>query len=111
MNRRSRRIDRKLHDWWLGLGVIDLSQDAGWRRRLFAAPLHQEFSVDARHTEGLFDRVAYAVRRYRLRYTVCRVPREETGFEPWWEGHVFFRVRALRYPDIVNHTANNPDSI
>lgn len=110
MNGRSRRIDRKLHAWWLGLGVIDLSQDVGWRRRLFTAEIGREFPVDARHVAGLLGWVAAAVRRYRLRYAVARVEREETGFEPEWEGCIFFRIRARHHPGVVTYSANNPDT-
>jgi hypothetical protein len=108
MARRKRRIDRKLHRWFLELGVIDASQDSGWRRRLFAAPLHQPFPIDAGHTDGLPAAATRGVRRYGLSYTVCRVAQAQTPFaEPDWEGCVFFRFQASRYPDIVNFTANN----
>ena len=41
MARRRQRVDGKLHRWFLDLGVIDASQDSGWRSRLFAASLHE----------------------------------------------------------------------
>src|ERR1700724_2168144 len=98
MARRRRRIDRKLHRWFLDLGVIDASQNSGWRSRLFSAPLHELFAIDARHTDGLPAVVSRAVRRYGLSYTVCRVSQSETSFaEPDWEGYVFFRFQARRY--------------
>ena len=112
MARRKRRVDRKLHRWFLELGVIDVSQHSGWRRRLFVAPLHQPFPIDAGHTEGLPTAVARGVRRYGLTYAVCRVTQTETPFrEPGWEGSVFFRFQASRYPDIVSFTANNPEVV
>jgi hypothetical protein len=112
MARRKRRIDRKLHRWFLDLGVIDASQDSGWRQRLFAAGLHECFPIDARHTDGLPDYVARGVRRYGLSFTVCRVPGSWTPFdEDGYEGMVFFRFQASKYPDIVNFSANNPDCI
>jgi hypothetical protein len=112
MARRRRRIDRKLHRWFLELGVIDASQDSRWRSRLFAAPLHKLFTIDARNTDGLPAVVSRAVRRFGLSYNVCRVPQSETSFiEPGWEGYVFFRFQARRYPDIVSFTANNPEIV
>lgn len=109
---RNRRIDHKLHRWFLVLGVIDASQDSGWRRLLFAAPMHKEFPIDAAHTDGLPRSVARGIRRYGLLYTVCRVPQLETPFvEPDWEGYAFFRFRASKYSDIVIYSANNPDIV
>jgi hypothetical protein len=112
MPRRSSRIDRKLHRRYLDLGVIDASQNTDWRRRLFAAPLHQEFVIDAANTMGLPEQVARGVRRYALEFCVCRVTQEETDFrEPGWEDCEFFRFRARRYPEIVSFSANNPDVV
>ena len=78
--------------------------------RLFDAPLHAAFPIDARHSEELPDDVVRGLRRYGLRYLVARVPRtEETTFAgPGWDGCEVFRFSAARYPDIVGYTANNP---
>lgn len=112
MARRNRRIDRKLHKRFLDLGVIDASQDSGWRRRLFAAAMYQSFTIDAQHTEGLPDFVARGLRRYELSYTVCRVPESETPFDQeGYEGYVFLRFQASRHPEIVNYAACNPDVV
>jgi len=80
MTGRSRRIDRKLHLRYLNLGVIDASQNSGWRDRMFAAPLHPAFLIDARHAVGVPDKVARGIRRYGLSYTVQRIASEETRF-------------------------------
>lgn len=110
--RRKRRIDRKLHAYYLGLGVIDLSQVSEWRRKLFAAPLEQPFPIDRWHVEQLWAYVANAVKRYRLSYTVCRTETGSPWFDPTdYEGCVYFRFQARRYPDIVCVSANNPDVI
>jgi hypothetical protein len=83
----------------MDLGVIDASQDCGWRRKLFAAPLYREFPIDSDHTAGLLEAVATAVRRHGLECVVCRVPQSETPFdEPGWEGCEFFRFRAVGTP-------------
>jgi hypothetical protein len=112
MARRRRRVDRKLHRIFLDAGVIDPSTDSGWRRRLFAAPLHECFVIDAQHTEGLPDFVGRGVRRYGLSYTVCRVPENETPFvNEGYESYMFFRFQAKKYPEIVNFSANNPDVV
>jgi len=39
------------------------------------------------------------------------VEREETGFEPEWEGCIFFRIRALHHSGVVAYSANHPDVI
>src|SRR5262245_35906761 len=107
-----RRVDRKLHARFLNLGVIDASQHSHWRRLLFAAPEHQPFPIDSRHTAALPAEVACAIRRYRLSYTVCKVPQSETPFvEAGWQGCIFFRFQASRYPDIVSFSANNPEVV
>lgn len=112
MARRNQRLNRKLHKWFLGLGVIDASQDSGWRRRLFAAPIHELFVIDNRHTDGIPRFVARGVRRYGLSYTVCRVAQSETMFtEPDWQGYMFFRFQARQFPDIHAFSANNPDVV
>ena len=112
MVRNSANTDRDLHQHYLDLGVIDASQDVGWRRLLFAAPLYQEFTIDTTNSEGLPKIVALGIQRYGLEYLVCRIPQSETTFdEPGWDGCIFFRFRARRYPDIVSFSANNPDVI
>ena len=106
---RRRRLDRKLHARYLWLGVIDASQESVWRRRLFDAPLHAAFPIDARHSEELPDDVVRGLRRYGLRYRVARVPRtaETTFAGPGWDGFEVFRFTASRYPDIVGYSANH----
>lgn len=79
---------------------------------MFAAPMHEQFPIDASHAEGLPHYVTRGIRRYGLRFTVCRVPHTETPFaEPDWEGYAFFRFRASKYLDIVSYSANNPDIV
>jgi hypothetical protein len=103
---------RGLYWRFLDLGISDLSQHSGWRRRLFAASPYQPFPIDAAHTEGLPDSTASGIRRHKLSYVVCCVTQEETPFhEPGWEGLIFFRFQARKYPDIVRFSANNPDVI
>ena len=102
--------DRRLHRRYLDLGVIDASQVPAWRCKLFAAPLHREFSIDSNNTVGLSEAVALGIRRHALEYVVSRVPQAETTFdEPGWEGCEFFCFRARRYPDIASYSANNPE--
>lgn len=112
MPRRNRRIDRKLHRVYLGRGIIDISQVDTWRRRLFEARLLESFLIDHRRCEGLdvyARETVDALRRYNLRYLVARVPAEWTPFEVAdWHGFEIFRFQALRYPDIVAYSANNP---
>ena len=90
--------------------MIDASQDSSCRRRLFAAPLHRQFKIDASNTAALPEMVAVGIRRYDLEYVVTRVDQAETFFdgEDWGES-VFFCFRAKNHPDIVSFSANNPD--
>ncbi|MDB5335268.1 MAG: hypothetical protein JWN70_887 [Planctomycetaceae bacterium] len=112
MARRNKRIDRKLHRRYLDLGVVDASQVSGWRRRLFAAPMHQKFVIDSRNMAGMPTSVARAIKRFGLSYSVCRVSQAESTFiEPDWDGLMFFQFQARRYPDIVAFSANDPDVI
>jgi hypothetical protein len=108
MPRNPQNADRRRHRRYMDLGVIDASLNSEWRRKLFAAPCHQEFPIDSEHTEGLPGAVASGIRRHALEYEVGRVPQSETSFDdPVWEGCVFFRFRARRYPDMVSFSANN----
>lgn len=110
MVRDPQRSDRRRHRWYLDLGIVDASQDAAWREKLFAAPLYKEFPIDSANTTGLPATVAAAIRRHGLSYLVCRVPRGETPFEEdGWEGCAFFRFQAKNYPDVVNFSANPTD--
>lgn len=112
MARRKKRIDRKLHQRYLDLGVVDASQSSSWRRHLFSAPMHDKFVIDSRNVEGIPTSVARAIRRFGLSYFVCRVSQGESTFiEPDWDGFCFFQFQARRYPDIVAVSANNPDVI
>lgn len=111
MARRKRRIDCKLHRWFLHLGVIDASLDRDWRRRLFAAPPGQLFHIDAQQTDGFPKAVARGIRRYRLKYTACRVESAPPPFNKvCFEGCVWFRFQARDYPEIVSYSANNPET-
>jgi hypothetical protein len=106
--RRSRRLDRKLHERALGLGVIDASQSAVWRRALAAVGMDVELPIDAHHLEGLSASTQRRIRRYGLRYTVARVTTAPARFaELGGEGCVWFRFRALRHPSVVSYTANS----
>jgi hypothetical protein len=112
MPRRKRRSDRKLHRWYLHLGVIDASVDRGWRERLFAAELFAEFPIDCQHTQGLPEAVARGIRRYRLAYVASRIPSAPPPFAAlWFEGCEWFCFKARGYPDIVSYSANNPQSL
>ncbi|HVJ82769.1 MAG TPA: hypothetical protein VNC50_16995, partial [Planctomycetia bacterium] len=68
--RSRRRLVRKLHQRYLDKGVVDAVFDGEWRRRLFAAPLYERFTVDVAYAKGLPDDVAAGIRRYRLRYLI-----------------------------------------
>ena len=110
MTKRRKRLSRKLHRWYLEMGVIDASLDRRWRLRLFHAPIGKVFLIDAHHTQGLPNDIAYGVQRYRLEYRVKRVPAAQTPFEGYGDDSFkFFCFQAIRHPDLVDFSANNPD--
>ena len=109
MSSRRRRIDRKLHRWFIELGVQDASQVTSWRKLAHDGALDVEHPIDAAHCAGLPRSVTRGLGRYGLRYTMARVaeaPPEAAllGFD----GCMWLRFRAVRHAGVVAYTATSP---
>ena len=108
MSKRSSRQLKKLHRHWLGAGVVDLSQVSAWRLRLFDSKPGEVFEISREDLSGLPSRVAAALRRYRLRYSVTVADVAEG--EPWLRenGAVVFKFWATAFPTVKAFSGNNP---
>jgi hypothetical protein len=105
----NRRIRKKLHRRFLCDVVCDASQSSAWRRRLFDEP-SATLEIGPRHSEGLPARLARAIRRHDLHYTVRVV---DGAHAPGWreyadDGCVLFRFEAREFPEVHAFSANNP---
>lgn len=98
-----RRLDRKLHRFFLELGVQDASQITSWRERARDGDLDVEHPIDAAHCAGLPRSVKRGLGRHGLRFTMARVAAVPPEIEAQlgFPGCVWLRFRAARYPDIV----------
>jgi len=111
-NRRSDRIDKKMHRWWLGMAIIDVSQNSFWRARLFRAEFHEAFPIDRNHLEGVPSSGARAISSLDLSYMIAKVPSKEAV--PRWLGEgglVVFKIWATRHPSVCAFSGNNPDYV
>ena len=108
---RKRRLDKKLHKYWLELDVIDLSQRSYWRKKLFESNENQEFEINKDNLTELTDQLKVAIERYDLKFKVARVSSEET--EPWLSenGNIIFKFWSESYPNLKHYSGNNPDVI
>jgi hypothetical protein len=108
MTKRNHRLLKKIHKRWLESGVLDLSQDSRWRKRLFDSVPGQVFAISVNDTQGLSRDAAAAVRRYRLHFSLQRVDSSEA--EAWLsEGHnAIFKFWATTYPGVRVYSGNNP---
>jgi hypothetical protein len=104
-----RRLDKKLHKYWLSLGVVDASLVSAWRRKLFDANEFDEFSIDSDNCDELWSDTVAALKKYQLSYRVARVPNSEA--ESWLSdgGMVVFKFWATKYPSVKIFSGNNPD--
>lgn len=111
MTKRSCRLLKKIHRHWLGLGIVDLSQDSQWRKRLFDSTPGQVFAISSEDTRGLRKDAAGAVRHYKLHFSVQKV--ESAEAESWLsEGdQVIFKFWATAYPTARICSGNNPNLI
>lgn len=106
-----KRLKKKLHKYWLDMGVIDASQVSYWRKILFNSEYNEAFPIDKDHLEGLWPDTAKAIQRLNLRFKVAKVPAELA--EPWLSegGLVIFKFWAANYPSVKMYSGNNPDVI
>ncbi|HAT40758.1 MAG TPA: hypothetical protein DCS87_03415 [Rheinheimera sp.] len=105
---RKRRLDKKLHKLWLHMGVVDASQNSYWRKKLFEAEEYSSFPIDSENCNGLWAETVVAIKKYKLRYFVAKVPPNET--ESWLreEGAVIFKFWPQQYPEVIVFSGNNP---
>ncbi len=109
---RKRRIDKKLHRYWLVMEIIDLSQVSSWRKRLFNSQFDELLLVDSNNTEGIGPDAIEVLNKYGLEYTVSKVPSERVSYE--WitsDGLIVFEFKARKYPCILFQTGNNPNVV
>ena len=114
-----RRLRKKLHKWYLGLYIIDLSYVGNsalthhWRTRLFCSDFFEPLRID-KHTlgnskeTGLSPSGVRAVQRHNLVYQVTKLPYSEDGLPE--NSYVTFRFQAVEFPEISTDTYNNLDA-
>ena len=106
--RTKKRIDKKRHRLWLEMGIVDASQRTHWREKLFSASFHDWFYIDSDNCDELDDYVIRAIKRYRLRYRVSKVPNSDVQYWLKDTDLVVFKFCAVDYPSVFFLTANNP---
>ena len=104
-----RRISKKQHTKWLGLEVVDLSQNSYWRKKLFEAKEYEPFDIDKNNLDHLSKNLIKAILEHDLKYQVAKVPSNET--ESWLsEGDlIIFKFWAKEFPSVKIFSGNNPD--
>lgn len=111
MAKTSHRLNKKHHQHWLELGVIDASQQTYWRKKLFESTTDQVFVIDQHHHVGLCPATIAALKKYELSYSVKKVDDSEAAAWLSQGGLVIFKFWANRYPKVKAFTGNNPDII
>lgn len=108
---RKRRLDKKLHKLWLHMGVVDASQISYWRKKLFEAEEYSSFPIDSENCNGLWVETVVAIKKYKLRYFVAKVPSSEA--ESWLseDGLVVFKFWPQQYPEVKTFSGNNPNIV
>jgi hypothetical protein len=108
---RTKRLDKKIHKYWLNLDVIDLSQQSYWRNKLFNSTENQEFKINKSNLTELTEQLKSAIKKYDLKYKVSRVSPKEA--EPWLSesGNIIFKFWPEKYPELKQFSGNNPDVI
>jgi hypothetical protein len=108
MTNRSRRQIKKLHRHWMGVGVIDATQVAYWRGKLFDSRAGEVFEISRADVSGLPLQVAAAIRKFGLRFSVAVVDPAQAA--PWLSegGLVVFKFWATDFPTIVLYSGSNP---
>jgi hypothetical protein len=106
-----KRISKKLHNYWLGLEVIDLSQDSYWRKKLFEAAENETFEIDKNNVDHLPKKLVQAILKYNLKFNVAKV--DGTEAEPWLSenGMIVFKFWAAGFSNLQIFYGNNPDII
>lgn len=105
----SRRIDKKRHQYWLDLGVIDASQQTYWRKKLFESTTDQVFVIDQYHHVDLCPVTIAAIKKYELSYSVKKVDASEAAAWLSQGGLVVFKFWANHYPTVQSFSGNNPE--
>lgn len=105
---RKRRIDKKLHKFWLEYEVVDLSQNSYWREKLFNSETYQEFHINKSNMPNIPQELSIAINRYDLKFKVAKVPSSET--DSWLSENesIIFRFWAEAYPSVKIYSGNNP---
>lgn len=106
------RLKKKFHKFWLQEVLIDVSQSTYWRRILFSSDYNEVFAIDRDHVEGMNDETVKAIRRYKLRYLVTKVPPEIT--DAWLSEapfQVVFKFWCADYPALRGYSGNNPRTV
>ncbi len=108
---RKRRIDKKLHKYWLEIEVVDLSQNKYWRKTLFDSVENKDYEINANNLIELTEILKKAILKYNLKFKVAKVSSNET--ESWLSenGDIIFKFWAENYPNIKKYTGNNPSVI
>jgi hypothetical protein len=108
MANRSKRLIKKLHKHWLPMVLIDTSQSAHWRNKLFSSPPGQVFNIRSEAMDGMSAETVAAIRRFKLRFSVSVVAMHEA--EPWVsvKDAVMFKFWATGSLGVREYSANNP---
>jgi hypothetical protein len=75
---------------------------------------HQAFPIDSNHIEDLPSDAIKAIKKYKLRYLVAKVPKVPAYDAMSWlneSGLVVFKFWAVNYPSVQMYSGNNPDVI
>ncbi|MEH6460690.1 hypothetical protein [Chitinimonas sp. JJ19] len=107
----SNRQLKKLHKYWLHLGVVDASLRSYWRAKLFASSRGEIFHIDRNHLIEIDSRTAKAIQKYKLQFSVRVADPSEA--EPWLSenGNILFVFWASNFPSVRIFSGNNPDVV
>ena len=101
------RIEKKLHKKFLMDVVYQISLSSLWRKRLFEAEAGTKFLISAEIISELPKYVKNAIVKYKLRYLVAKIEGQIPEKDFYYDGGVYFKFEAAKFPTMAEYSFNN----
>lgn len=103
----NRRLRRKVHERFIE-HVVVLMQEPAFNTALANAPVGSEWELSAATLLRLPSRWTALLRRWKLRFTMTRVPPPRESHPEDRSTLVFFRIAAVEFPQVRATSYNDP---
>jgi hypothetical protein len=103
------RLKKKMHQQWLFVLMVEVSQNSHWRRKIFLSTSLDLFEINSSNHENLSVELVSAITKYELSFCITKVFSNE--LQPWLSKEsnmVIFKFWAKDYLKIKSFSANNP---